>query len=335
MGSQLVTAITPGIIVAECARHGVSQEKLLLHAGVAADSLPAAAGHVPLDKMHNLWESAIQLTHDGMFALHAAEKLPFGTYRVLDYLMAASATPGDALARSTRCFPLMNNTFRLSLGRYRDLAYLELHNPGDPKYMPRPYIEYIFVNYLVRIRFVTQMHWKLVELHVTYGKPEVSTEYERIFGGRVLFQQAVNRMVLSRGLMEMPHPSADPELCELLEDHARQKMKDPAFGNDWMANIHQALAYNLEAGDVTLVSLARQLGKSSRSLQREIRAHGLSFRELLDCVRRERAFVLLRKQTLPIHEVASGLLFSDPSSFSHAFQRWTGQSPRQYRKKLN
>lgn len=335
MGSQLVTAITPRIIVTECARHGVSQEKLLLEAGVATDSIPSASGQIPLDKMHTLWESAILLTRDDMFALHAAEGVPFGAYRVLDYLLAASSTPWDALARSTRCFPLMNNTFRLSLCSYRDMAYLELHNPDDPKYMPRPYIEYIFINYLVRIRLVTQMHWKPVEVHVTYGKPNVSTEYERIFGGRVLFRQAVNRMVLPRNLMEMPHPTADPELCELLEDHARQKMKDPAFGKDWVANIHHALAYNLEAGDVTLVLLARQLGKSCRSLQREIRAHGLSFRELLDCVRQERAFVLLRKQGVSIHEVASDLLFSDASSFSHAFQRWTGQSPQQYRKKMD
>src|SRR5262249_10519724 len=119
MGSQLVTAITPRIIVMECARYGISQDKLLREAGLSIDSIPSPSGQFPLDIMHSLWDSAMRLTGDAMFALHAAERVPFGAYRVLDYLLAASSTPRDALMRSSRCFGCMNNTFRLSLGSHR------------------------------------------------------------------------------------------------------------------------------------------------------------------------------------------------------------------------
>lgn len=331
MGSQLVTAITSGIIAGECGRYGISQEKLLLDAGVSIDSISSPSGQTPLDKMHSLWESAVRLTGDDMFALHAAERVPFGAYRLLDYLLAASSTPRDALMRSSRCFGCMNNTFRLSLGWHRDVAYLELHNPSDPKYMPRSYIEYIFINYLVRLRMVTKAPWKPVEMYVTYGIPKSTAEYDRTLGARIRFRQAVNRMVFPRSFMEISHPFADPELCELLENHARQKMKDPVFGEDFLACIYRVLAANMKAGDVTLLALSRQLGKSCRSLQREIQSYGLSFREMLDRVRQERAFFLLRNG-LPIHEVAWELRFSDASSFCHAFRRWTGQSPQQFRR---
>lgn len=335
MGSQLVTAITPRIIVAECARYGVSQQRLLLEAGVASSSIPSPSGQIPLEKMHDLWESAIHLTQDDMFALHAAEKVPFGAYRVLDYMLAASSTPRDALTRSTRCFGCMNNTFLLSLGWHRDSAYLELHNPSDPKYMPRSYIEYIFTNYLTRLRLVTKAPWKPVEMHVTYRPPKSMAEYDRVLGAPVRFGQAVNRMIFSRYWMEINHPFADVELCELLEHHARQKMKEPGFGEDSLAGIHHALADNLRSGDVTLGSLSRRLGKSCRSLQRDIHSHGLSFRELLDRVRQERAFFLLCKKGLSIYEVAWELRFSDASSFCHAFRRWTGKSPEQFREQMN
>jgi AraC-like DNA-binding protein len=142
-------------------------------------------------------------------------------------------------------------------------------------------------------------------------------------------------MIFSRYWMEISHPFPDRELCELLEHHASQKMRDPVYGEGSLAGIHYALADNLKAGDVTLGSLSRRLGKSRRSLQRDIHSHGLSFRELLDRVRQERAFFLLRKKGLSIHEVAWELRFSDPSSFCHAFRRWTGKSPEQFREQMN
>jgi AraC-like DNA-binding protein len=42
----------------------------------------------------------------------------------------------------------------------------------------------------------------------------------------------------------------------------------------------------------------------------------------------------LKTTRLPIGQVAKELGFRDPSSFSRAFQRWTGMSPRTYRRML-
>jgi hypothetical protein len=107
------------------------------------------------------------------------------------------------------------------------------------------------------------VNWTPVALHVTYGKQKASAEYDRMFGTRILFHQAINRMILPRYLMEIRHPFADQELCELLENHARQKIKDPTFGKDSLAKIHHALANSLEAGNVTLASLSRQLTQAT------------------------------------------------------------------------
>ena len=101
-----------------------------------------------------------------------------------------------------------------------------------------------------------------------------------------------------------------------------------------LAAVREALAHNLATGNLTLPVLARQLAKSSRSLQREIHASGLTFRALLDNARRERALAFLWEQDLPTKELAMRLNFADASSFCRAFQRWTGQSPHQYRKHL-
>jgi len=148
----------------------------------------------------------------------------------------------------------------------------------------------------------------------------------------VQFSQPANLMILPRYWMDVHHPLADPELCELLEGHARRQLRDSCC-NKPAVEIYEALASNLEAGEASLPFLARTLAKSCRNLQREIHAYGLTFRELLDQVRQQRAHALLNEQDVPISEVAEKLLFSSASSFCHAFQRWTGQSPHEYRKR--
>jgi AraC-like DNA-binding protein len=333
MSAEIVTTVTPRILIEECARLGINQDKLLNETGISRDCLYNASGHIPVEKMYILWNSAIELSGDRMFAVHAAERVPFGAYRVLDYMFAVSSTPRDALVRSSQSFGLFNNAFRLSFRMYRNLAYLELFKPCNPQDLPRPYIEYIFTNYLVRLRMVTQKSCNPAEIHVTYKEPSSAAEYQRIFGAPVRFQRASNCLVFPRELLEIRHPLADPELCDLLEHHAQRGIQHLCSDKRPLEQIHDALVHGLEVGNVTLTALSRQLAKSSRSLQRTIHANGMTFRGLLDSVRQERALALLADHELPLIEIAAKLQFSSPSAFCHAFQRWTGRSPHQHRRK--
>jgi len=303
---------------------------------VSLDCLQDVSGQVPIEKMYALWEMAIRLTGDRLFAVRVAEQVPFGTYRLLDYALAASATPREALLRSTRLFGVMNNSLDLSFGLRRDAAFLELNSLSGAGSIPRPYVEYIFAIYLARLRFVTQTEWKPVEVHMANRDSGATREMgdESLLGAPVRFHPTPNRMVLPRACMEMRQPLADPELCESLENCALRQMQKSSHAGHLLLRIQDALIDNLEEGDISLAFLARKLARSRRDLQREMYACGLTFRELLERVRQERAFALLRERDLPIEEIAAKLQFAGASSFDHAFQRWTGESPHQYRKHL-
>lgn len=331
MSTGLITAITPRILVEECGRLGINQNELLNDARLSFESIQNPSGYIEIEKMYLLWSSILRSTGDQMFALHAAEKTPFGAYRVLDYMMALSSSPKDALARSSRSFALVNSAFMLSLQFRGNLAYLELHNSDKPQDIQRPYIEFILANYLVRLRIVTHVNCKPIEVHFTFSEPPSTGEYNRIFGARARFRQSMNRLVFPRELMEIQHPLGDPELCEMLEDYAQRQLRHMAHGNPALIEIQRAVCENLGAGNQTLAILSRQFAKSRRSLQREIQSNGMTYRELLDTARRERALVLISERDIPIKEVAIRLNFGAPSSFCRAFRRWTGNSPAQYR----
>lgn len=334
MGSGTVTAITPRIIIEECVRRGINRKDLLDTVGISSDFLYQAAGRVPIEKMHVLWDHVLLLSPDQMVGVFAAESAPFGAYGILDYMLVASSSPREALERSSRSFALVNSAFMLSLRMHCDLAYLELHNPGSPRDLPRPYIEYILVNYLMRLRLATQMNYSPLEVHVTYKNPGPAETYDRVFGAPFRFSQPMNRLVFPRSLMDICHPQADPELCELLEGYAQRKLQHSSHKKP-LAEIYDVIAHNLESGSVTLTFISRQLASSSRSLQRELYANGTTFREILDRIRHERALALLADPDLPITEIALKLQFSDATAFCRAFQRWEGRSPHQYRRHFN
>lgn len=310
---------------------GISQTTLLDGTGLSPASIQNAPGYIPAEQLYALWNNIIRLSGKETFGLHAAENVPFGAYRVHDYMFSLSISPRDALERINRSFALITDVFRHSVRQYRDLTYLEFHIAEGPQYFPRPYIEFILANYLVRLRLATQTRFMPIEVHLACRKPRSTREYDRFFNAPVRFHQAVNRLVFPQHLIETRQPLADPELCELLESYARQQLLRLSRGKSFLGEVREALIFNLASGHPTLPVVARQLATSRRGLQREIAAHGMTYRDLLDSVRLEHAMSLLKEKNLPIQEIAVKLNFTDASSFCRAFKRWTGISPLQQR----
>ena len=59
----------------------------------------------------------------------------------------------------------------------------------------------------------------------------------------------------------------------------------------------------------------------------------LSYRELLEEVRFQLGKEYLLDTRLPLAEISDLLGYTEPGNFSHAFRRWSGQSPRSFRRK--
>ena len=73
---------------------------------------------------------------------------------------------------------------------------------------------------------------------------------------------------------------------------------------------------------------------TTRTLQLKLKEEGTSFRKLQDEVRKELAIGYLKDGNDSICEIALLLGFSDQSAFQHAFKRWTGKTPGEYRQKI-
>jgi len=94
----------------------------------------------------------------------------------------------------------------------------------------------------------------------------------------------------------------------------------------------RALVYR-QLGDrrINQQQIARQLGMSSRTLRRHLAATETSFQQLVDgCRLRQAAHELRVRRHLSIAQTALRLGYSEHSTFTRAFSRWSGMPPQSY-----
>ncbi|XHF43416.1 helix-turn-helix transcriptional regulator [Metapseudomonas boanensis] len=70
---------------------------------------------------------------------------------------------------------------------------------------------------------------------------------------------------------------------------------------------------------------------SKRTLQRRLQELDLEFAELVEEIRQALAIELVRQSPRSLTEIAQQLGYNEASSFTRAFRRWTGLSPREFR----
>ena len=95
----------------------------------------------------------------------------------------------------------------------------------------------------------------------------------------------------------------------------------------------QSIRTQMERGNPTISAVAHVLDMSTRTLQRRLAGSGQSFSGLLDTVRHEFACDLLAQQSTRLYDIAAILAYADPGSFTRAFHRWSGMTPRDYRRR--
>ncbi|MCB1354661.1 MAG: helix-turn-helix domain-containing protein [Rhodobacteraceae bacterium] len=82
---------------------------------------------------------------------------------------------------------------------------------------------------------------------------------------------------------------------------------------------------------ITADLLAKCAGMTTRTLQRRLEDEDTSVSDLIDTTRRRIALERLEAGDSNLSELAAALGYTNPSAFTRAVRRWTGQSPRTFR----
>jgi AraC-like DNA-binding protein len=153
--------------------------------------------------------------------------------------------------------------------------------------------------------------------------------YHLLFGSAVQFNAEQSTLVFPAPMLARPVLSADRKLRSILQGSISEywAVKQPSF-TDRLARI---LCARVTFGGESLEDVAHYLSIHPRTLNRRLQAEGSSFRALLSRARSEAARQLLTVTKMDITTIAHALGYADSSGFSHAFRRWEGKAPVDWR----
>ena len=140
-------------------------------------------------------------------------------------------------------------------------------------------------------------------------------------------------MYLDPTKLDEPLPTSNAELARQNDQVVTEFLADMDRA-DLPALVQIKLSEFLPSGDCDREHVARALNMTVRTLQNKLENAGTSYQQLLDETRQELAQDYIAKKRMTVSEIAYLLGYTDISSFSRAFKRWTALSPRAYLKSV-
>lgn len=324
-----VLAVASRALVQASERLGLDVDAILSEVELPRERLAEPELRIPASMADAIWAAVARRVDDPDLALHVAEQLPFGAYRVIDYLAMHAPTLGRAIERVAAYFPLIDPRGRLELEHHDDELRLVMRSSA-PGRLRREAAEYTFAALLLRMREARGI--ELVPRRVEFAAPpRPARELERIFACPLAFDRPEHALVIADADAARESTRSDPNLFDVLDTHAAQQLAARPPASPLLAAVREAIADALRSGEATLEEVARRLGMSGRTLQRRLDAEQLRFGALVDEQSAALAKAGLSTPGLAICEVAFMLGFADQSAFTRAFKRWTGTTPGQWR----
>ena len=306
-------------LVRELAERTQIGARLLARAGLSDAPLSA-----PLDDdtARRVWIAATELTGDVDLGLRFAEAAALQDLGIIGYIARASATVGDACSRVVELEQLCKEyaQLRIEYGP-RGVTIIDVPPPGKPAW-PRQLAEAIMASWVLWPRRWAGAACRCLRVCFQHPQPAELTRHQHVFDCEFEFGAPINAIMFSTEVWSLPLTTADGLLAHYLETAASQQLEQ-IVRDPFIERLEDVLVDLLPSGEVGVPRVARALGLSSRTLHRRLSEHGITYRDLLDELRRRTALTLLERRQHTVSEVAFMVGFSDPSGLRRAVRRWS------------
>jgi len=306
---------------------GFDGPTILIETGINADFLTNPGARIPLAAAYDAWLTAREVAGRRDFGLLVGQAISVTTFGPLGYALCACKTLHDALEMLSQFAFIIDDGLRLSLTSTSTAIHVDLSIPetrtDDAK------LAYIVVVY--RFCRIVSEQCRLLGVQLPICHSTIASECRTTFAATPKFTERV-AFVFDATMANQALVHFDPTvLCQ-----AKATLDDYVFqsrGQSFAQRITRTLQDRLKKRTYSLAEIARSFNTSQRSLQRQLHREKVTFRELLSKTRHRMALERLTQSEHSITQGGSLLGFADVSSFSHAFRRWTNESPEAYKRR--
>ena len=310
--------------------HGVDTETCLFGTDISEHSLNDGA--VLIER-----EQEMRLIENIMLALPNIPALGFkiglcyniATFGIWGFSLRTCRTLRDALNTALRFLPL--STAYCEINAFEEGGYFGLlMNPQSiPSHLREFLLERDMAASIIIIKELSLNEIQTMQTEFTTLDTTNSVYIESVCGVKPLYQSRRNAIRVPIKYIDKPQPTYDANLARLLSDQCARQLRQRQTGGIRDSVRNQIL------GDLGLMAslddVASAINLSSRTLRRKLDNESTSFRALVEEERKQMASQLLISSDMKIDELAAHLGYTDTSSFTRAFRRWSDCSPRDYR----
>jgi AraC-like DNA-binding protein len=256
---------------------------------------------------------------------------------VLGYALLSSPTLRDCLRRYVR--------FQYLQGPLLTITFAESGSTAEMTAVPRRgrwRMSPAAHRYIVQEWLVGWNQWcQLIgrsgsffeHVRLGYASDGQRRNYEEHLGCTVSFDNDETTAIFASRRLNLPLEYADESIAALCNVQCGHLLEVLKLRAGLVADIHRQLA-NMPGQVPTMDEMAKRLHIGARTLRRRLKDENTSYKQVVSEFRVAMAKRYLSETSLPANEVAILVGYADPANLYRTFQRETGQTPMQYRARL-
>jgi AraC-like DNA-binding protein len=320
-------------VVDKLALEGASAVDALADADVSLSDLNSPAARISRNQLIQCYRNAITLSRDPNLAFAIGSSVHLSAYGMYGYAMLCSTDFRSTMDFAVRYHQLATPLATIVFEERDGAAIWTIEPLAHPKIDPQLY------RFVAELQIATHISLQRDIMGEAFQPREILLAYppaadfqipSAIVGCPVTFRHQANRIIFDSSYLDATpklgnrttYPSAIALCDALLEDLV---LRIGAVGK-----IRTILLPDL-ARRPTLATVAKQMRTTPRTLRRQLQSQNTSFRQLANELRIQVALRYLRETRMTTQDIAFALGFSDAANFRHAFRRWTGKTPNEFR----
>ncbi len=317
------------------AKQGADIPELIKLSGKTSEELANEDCIVDDVNYNKVVERIVEKTEDDLFGLHAGQHLNLSAAGLILQLVQSSGTIKQAYELCCEFANLGCSALPMELVPTDD-GYKVLFTANQTW---KNHSEVAFQHTALGViafkikefHSLTYMQQYPIKVHLGWKSKSNYAELEHAFGCKVHFEKEEVAIYFKKEHIEALIITSNYGLLQTLIEHAedlsRKKSNQLGFG----AAVAQTVLNLVKPEFPTIEQVASHLNLSSRTLQRRLKEEGLSFKKIIEELKKDFALGYIKKPHLSISDIAYLLNYTELSAFTRSFKRWTGMSPVQYR----
>lgn len=331
LSETYVGSSTPRVIVRYLLSKGFLTSPIEARLKAPVTALESEDFRLPFKHYLKLWEHAIKVTDDPALGLKLGCRFDEEEIGLVGHIFFSNATLQNAIKQYQRYFSITNEAMRVELVTEASKAKLRFQCLETELYCI-PDIERTIAAGITRARQQIEQTLPIDYISVQHKRPSYGACYQQLLSCPIEFSAEHTEIVFDVKYLTFRLPHKSSSLQKVLSKHLDSLLSKISAKHSTSSQVAKLIKKRLATDAIDSEQIARKLNMSRQTLYRKLNSENISFHELVEQVRKERALHYLTQEQYSLSQIAFLLGFSELSAFSRAFKRWTGVSPGKYKK---